>query len=94
MSEQTLPQRHPVQRDKQPHPADGSPRYSVKGKHGKVVYDLLGNHLAIIDTDGDYDSVMGATLARVREYAQLDDEAAVFAVLADLYRTELAGGAS
>lgn len=75
------------------HPADGSDRWSVTGEAGKVVYDVLGNHLALIPTLGEIDSVMGKTRARVREYAGLNDDDAVFAVLADLYRTELAGGA-
>ena len=75
------------------HPADGSDRWSVTGVDGEVVYDLLGNHLALIDADGEAaDSIMGRTLARVREYAQLGDDDAVFAVLADLYNSELVGG--
>ena len=75
------------------HPADGSDRWSVTGEAGRVVFDVLGNHLALLWADGDIDSVMGGTLARVKEYAQLGDDDAVFAVLADLYRTDLAGGA-
>ena len=75
------------------HPADSSDRWSVTGEHGRVVYDILGNHLALIWADGDIDSVMGGTLARVKEYALLGDDDAVFAVLADLYRTQLVGGA-
>ncbi|MFG3639120.1 hypothetical protein ACGF3C_02450 [Micromonospora sp. NPDC047762] len=72
------------------HPADGSDRWSVTGEHGKVVYDVLGNHLALIPTLGEIDSVMGLTLARVAESAQLDDDDAVFLALENLYYTELA----
>ncbi|MGW3808816.1 hypothetical protein [Micromonospora sp. NPDC005113] len=72
------------------HPADGSDRWSVTGEAGKVVYDVLGNHLALIPTLGEIDSVMGRTLARVAEYALLNDDEAIFLILENLYYTELA----
>ncbi|RAN92621.1 hypothetical protein GAR05_06113 [Micromonospora saelicesensis] len=76
------------------HPADGSDRWSVTGEAGKVVYDVLGNHLALIPTLGEIDSVMGQTLARVGEYARLDDDDAVFLLLENLYYSELAAGST
>lgn len=75
------------------HPADGSPRWIVVGDAGRVVYDTLGNHLAVIPADGDIDPVMGKTLARVREYALLGEDDVVFQILGDVYRTELEFGA-
>jgi len=78
----------PIRRKEQ-HPADGSDRWSVTGEAGQVRYDRLGNHLALIPTFGEPDSVMGLTLRRVREYAELDDDEAVFALLRDVYRTEI-----
>ncbi|HEX6968733.1 MAG TPA: hypothetical protein VF174_08000 [Micromonosporaceae bacterium] len=92
MSDNTVSQPQPTAAKEQ-HPADGSDRWTVTGERGRVVYDLLGNHLAVIDEHGDVDSVMGPTLARTREYALMGDDDAVFAVLADVYRRELAGGA-
>ncbi|OKI47262.1 hypothetical protein [Micromonospora sp. CB01531] len=93
MSDSTVPQPLHVKLDKQPHPADGSDRWSVTGELGKVAYDVLGNHLAVIDADGDVESMGREYANRVHEYARMNDDDAVFAVLADLYRTELAGGA-
>lgn len=75
------------------HPADGSGRWSVVGAAGKVVYDLLGNHLALIPVDGEIEAVMGPTLAAVWEYARLGEDDLVFGILDEQYRTQLAGGA-
>lgn len=93
MSDKTLPQRLPVKRHKQPHPAGVGDRWTVSGELGRVSYDLLGNHLVVVDDEGDIESMGRRVADRVREYARLDDDDAVFAVLADVYRTELAGGA-
>ena len=94
MNDSTLPQRHPVQRDKALDPVGVGDRWSVTGERGKVNYDIHGNRLELVDADGDID-VMGKVHAdRVCEYALMGDDDAVFAVLADHYRTQLAGGAS
>ena len=87
MQNSTLPDQPVAVKEK--HPADGSDRWSVTGEAGKVVYDLLGNHLALIPTYGEIDSVMGTTLARTRDYAVLNEDDIVFGILRNLYHTEL-----
>ena len=75
-------------------PAGVGDRWSVTGEHGQVNYDLHGNRLELIDATGDIDPMGDRWADKVREYAELDDDEAVFAVLADHYRTQLAGEAA
>lgn len=75
------------------HPADGSPRWIVSGPAGSVVYDVLGNHLALLFTDGEIDS-MGSCCARTAARAAADgDDEHMFELLTHHYRVQLAGGA-
>ena len=76
------------------HPADGSPTFAVRGPAGAIEYDVLGNHVRVIDDSGEVIDAMGkAFYTRMREYVDLGDNDAVFAALTDLYRTDLEGGA-
>jgi hypothetical protein len=72
------------------HPADDSPRWIVAGEHGQVIYDVLGNHLALLPAAGEIDSVMGSTLAKVGDHAQSGDDIGVFLLMQGLYFSELA----
>lgn len=73
------------------HPADGSPRWIAAGPAGSVVYDLLGNHLALLGSTGDVIDSMCKRYADEARDAGSDD--AVFALLTDHYRTQIEGGA-
>ncbi|WP_327029745.1 hypothetical protein OG989_04265 [Micromonospora sp. NBC_01740] len=69
-------------------------RWTVTGEHGQVSYDLLGNHLALLDPAGEVIDSMGRRHAdEVRALADADDDQSVYELLAGHYRTELAGGA-
>lgn len=71
----------------------GGWRWTVTGQHGTVAYDSNGNQLALLFTDGEIDSAGDRWADKVHEYTDLGDDAAVYEVLADWYRTQLAGGA-
>ena len=71
------------------HPDDGSPRWVIAGEHGQVIYDVLGNHLALLPAAGEIDSVMGGTLAKVADLAQSGDDIGVFLLMQGLYFSEL-----
>ena len=75
------------------HPADGSDRWIVAGPDGAVVYDVLGNHLAILFADGEIDSMCKRYADEARSVSEYFDDNTVFALLADHYRVVLAGGA-
>ena len=72
----------------------GGYRWTVTGEHGQVSYELLGNHLALLDPAGEVIDSMGRRWAvEVRALADADDDQGVFELLAGHYRIELAGGA-
>lgn len=73
------------------HPADGSPRWVVAGPAGKVVYDVLGNHLALLYADGEIDSLIKKYADEARTVSEYYDDNTVFALLAGHYRKHLAG---
>ncbi|MEU4772929.1 hypothetical protein [Micromonospora sp. NPDC023644] len=69
-------------------------RWTVTGEHGQVSYDLLGNHLALLDPAGDVIDSMGKRWAdEVKGVAECDDDATVYELLAGHYRAMVAGGA-
>ena len=74
---------------KSAHPADGSGRWNAAGPRGNVQYDLLGNHITMLPTGGELDSAMGPWPSRCADAAAIGDDA-VFEVLAELYRREVA----
>lgn len=82
---------HRIANTKTTHPADGtSPRWVVTGPHGSVIYDTLGNHLAILDPDGDViDSMCKRYADEARSISEYYDDDTVFALLADHYHTQL-----
>lgn len=67
-------------------------RWTVSGAHGRVSYDQLGNHLVLIDANGDIDSMGKRWADQVAQAVDADDDEAVFALLAGHYGRELAGG--
>jgi len=69
----------------------GGHRWTVTGQHGTVTYDNHGNRIGLYFADGDIDSMGDRWADRVGEYAALGDDDAVYEVLADHYRTMLAG---
>lgn len=72
------------------HPADGSPRWIVAGPAGSVVYDVLGNHLALLFADGEIDSMCKRYADEARSISEYYDDNTVFELLSDHYRTQLA----
>lgn len=71
------------------HPADASPRWIVAGPSGQVIYDVLGNHLALLYPDGDIDAMAKEYADRARYLAERFDDKAMFQLLSDHYRNVL-----
>jgi hypothetical protein len=76
------------------HPADGSPRWIVAGSAGKVIYDILGNHLALIYADGEIDAMGKEYADEARSVSEYYDDSTVFRLLGDHYYKHLAGRAA
>ncbi|MEU8158100.1 hypothetical protein AB0B94_30980 [Micromonospora sp. NPDC048986] len=75
------------------HPADGSRRWIVAGLAGSIVFDTLGNHLAILDPAGNVtDSMCKRYANEARNISEYYDDNTVFQLLADHYRNHLTGG--
>ncbi len=72
-------------------PADGSPRWIVEGPAGKVVYDILGNHLALLYSDGEVGSLGKEYADYARSVSEYFDDNTMFGLLGDHYRKHLAG---
>ncbi|MEV0214356.1 hypothetical protein [Micromonospora sp. NPDC050695] len=67
------------------HPTDGSPRWIVAGPAGQVVYDVLGNHLALIYPDGEVDAMGKEYADEARNVSEYFDDNTVFRLLGDHY---------
>ncbi len=74
------------------HPADGSPRWIVAGPAGKVIYDVLGNHLALIYPDGEVDAMGKEHANEARNVSEYYDDNTVFRLLGDHYHKMLVKG--
>lgn len=86
MSEQTLPE---LVTSKRPDDVHGD-RWTVTGVHGRITYRELGGAVMVVAAGGDRDHAVGDWPARCAAAAETGD-AAVYAVLAELYAANFGG---
>ena len=67
--------------------------FTVSGEHGRVSYDQFANRVELVDAYGDIEAMGKRWSDQVAQVVEAGDDEAVFALLAEHYRTELAGGA-